>query len=247
MPMEIEGWDHARWTSTAAFPTRNAPFAGLGAVVLPGAEKKLAQNTTQGLKLIIRRCVESKFMAMGAGGVGGGAMYRAPTAEEVALSVVPKLQELGFEVVGEPKYMLDDNPVWMYRKVGKPLCKYELYLGSGPFTGLTTGTCQDKPTVENKIKFAPMSIYQWSADIRPVERELTEEKQREVLRVMRESHEVLGKISGLCIMAFKRTGKPFLVDPVPVPDPPTPNKSFFGTTALIIGLALAGMTFIKRT
>lgn len=247
MPMEIEGWDHARWTSTAAFPTRNAPFAGLGAVVPPGAKKKkVAQNTTPGLQILIRKCVESKFMASGAGGVGGGAVYRMPTEEEVYLSVVPKLQELGFEVVGKPKFVYDDNPVWMFRKIGKALCKYELYMGSGPFAGIIYA-CFDKPSLEDKIKFAPRAVYQWSAAIRPIDRQLPEERTREVLRVMRESHEVLGKIGGLCGLGFGRTRKPFKVVPIEVPDPPTPNKSFFGTTALIIGLALAGMTFIKRT
>jgi hypothetical protein len=246
MPMEIEGWDHARWTSTAAFPTRNAPFAGLGAVVLPGAEKKLPSNTTPGLKITIRKCVESKFMASGAGGVGGGEMYRMPTKDEVTLSVVPKLEELGFEVVGEPVFVQDASPVWMFRKVNKPLCAYQLYMGAGPFKGLTY-TCFKTPSVEDKIKFAPRAVYQWTVAIRPTDRELTEERGREVLRVMRESHQVLGKISGLCGLGFGRTRKPFKVEPVPVPDPPTPNKSFFGTTALIIGLALAGMTFIKRT
>ncbi len=162
------------------------------------------------------------------------------------LSVVPKLQDLGFEMVGQPKFVLDDNPVWMYRKVGKPLCAYQLYIGSGPFAGLTLPSCEKTPSLENKLKFAPRGIYQWSVAIRPIDRELTEEKTREVLRVMRESHETLKKISGLCGLGFGRTRRPFKIDPIEVPDPPTPGKGLFATTALVIGLALLGMNVIKR-
>lgn len=94
MPIEIEGIRGRRgWTSTSAIATHKAPFAGLG-VIRPSPTKK-----TDGLKVSIR--VESN--------------RRIPMSEFNIL-FLPALEAQGLEVVGRPKLIVEDSPIWVWRK-----------------------------------------------------------------------------------------------------------------------------------
>lgn len=229
-----------RWTTTSARATHNAPFAGLGTIEIP-------RGKALGLKIILPKAVESDWLAGGAGGPVGGYITRIPTKEEVSILIVPKLKEMGFKFIGEPKFVVDDNPMWSVRATTPEIrkmqgadCRYELYIGSGPFAGRAYSCFRQIPTLEEKIKRAPKGFFQWSAIIRPIDGKLPVERRGEVTKVVREANGALMSIVGEGGGITGRQKKPYTVEPIPVPKPKG------RAIAAIIGIGLSLLTWGGR-
>lgn len=93
MPIEIEGLKRG-WTSTSAIAVHKSPFAGLG-VIKPSPPAKM----TDGLRVSVH--VESN--------------RRIPLAEFNIL-LLPVLEALNLEVIGKPELVVEDSPIWVWRK-----------------------------------------------------------------------------------------------------------------------------------
>jgi hypothetical protein len=220
--------------------------AGLGAVA-PGPQKKV-----QGVRVAVR--VESNHRI---------------SAEEFGLAVMPVLQEYGLEIVGEPKLVIDDSPIWVWRKVPQdpsiPGVKpgdfaWMAVLGAGPLKGhegkvMALSDCTQKydPKTGQELDWKctvgtptvehtaelPKYVEDWSVSTRPVDLELPESKVGQLRAAMRGVRQKLQALAGGMVGTS--------VKPADVPAPkPAPKLAAATGTAAIIGIALAMLTWGKR-
>jgi len=244
MPMEIEGIRMRRgWTSTSAISTHKAPFAGLG--VLPTSPVK----TMQGLKVSV--LTESN---------------RSVPVGEFNLLFTPVLKELGLELVGKPKLAVDDQPIWVWRKLyqdpSDPAIKpgeyvYEAVLASGPFKGhvgpvMAPSDCTQKfdaqgreiswkcevgtPTVKDTAAL-PRYVSEWSVMLRPVTAEDMSSKKSEVSKALREPRGTLQKALQGSVGTQVKLAQV---------ESPKAKGTAGGATAAIIGIALAALAWTQR-
>jgi hypothetical protein len=118
----------------------------------------MPKGTVPGVRISIIKAVESTWLAQGAGGTSGatGHVTRTPTKGEISLLVIPPMQAEGFELVGEPTYVVDENPIWVWRR-NTSWCgtedPYQLVVGSGPFKGYPSWCMIGTPNVQETVKY----------------------------------------------------------------------------------------------
>ena len=183
------------------------------------------------------------------------------SSEEFALAVVPVLREQGLELVGEPKLVVDDSPIWVWRKMlgDKPEDTFFMaVVAAGPLKG-HEGTAMaplertqnyvpetgeenswkckvGTPTVKDTAEL-PKFVEDWSVMARPVDLELTESKVRQLRVAMRPVRQQLRALAGGSV------GSKIVAADVPAPK--AKAATVVGTSAAIIGIAL-GIYFANR-
>ena len=245
MPIEIAGISNRKgWTSTSAIATHKAPFAGLGTVA-PSPIKKM-----DGLQISV--LAESNRYIPGA---------------EFSVLFLPALKGLDLEIVGEPKLVVDDSPIWVWRKVpqepdpGSGIrpgdYAYEAVISSGPFKGhagiaMAPSDCTQKfDSKGNEISWKckmgtptvkdtaelPRYVSRWSVMLRPVTGEDLKTKRSQVSKALREPRQALQQAVGGIIGTQVKEAK--------VPTPKA-KAGGVGASAAIIGIALAMLTWTQR-
>ena len=190
------------------------------------------------------------------------------SAEEFGLAVLPVLQEHGLMVVGEPKLVVDDSPIWVWVKLPQdpsiPGIKpgdfaWMAVLNSGPLKGhegmvMAPSDCTQKynPKTGQELGWKckvgkptvkdtaelPKYVEDWSVTTRPVDLELPESKVGTLRQAMRS---VRQKLQGLAVTVGTS------VKGVDVEAPkPAPRLAAATGTAAIIGVALAMLTWGRR-
>ena len=198
-----------------------------------------------GVRVRVFKLVESTWQAAGAGASDGRSGYttRTPTKNEISLLVIPEMREEGFELVGSPQYAIDENPIWLWRLAEEvcknwcvPACKYQLYVGSGPFKGLP-GTClQGPPNVQDTVKWGDKAIVEWTAVFKSTDFEALSSKIGRLRELERNARSTLMLISGHGGEGGP-TRKGFTAEVVAIPEPKkTVAKA--ATIGAIIGVAL---------
>jgi len=245
MPIEIAGISNRKgWTSTSAIATHKAPFAGLGTVA-PSAIKKM-----DGLQISV--LAESNRYIPGA---------------EFSVLFLPALKGLDLEIVGEPKLVVDDSPIWVWRKVpqvpepGTGIrpgdYAYEAVISSGPFKGhistitVDLGNCaQVRDSKGQKPRDCkrgvptvkdtaelPRFVSRWSVNLRQATGEDLKTKRSQVSKALREPRQALQQAVGGIIGTQVKEIK------VPAPNA---KGGVVGASAAIIGIALAMLTWTQR-
>lgn len=248
MPIEIEaGLSRSRWTTTHPQVTARAPFAGLGAVApAPVAVPPMPKGTVPGIRIRIFKLVESTWMAAGAGASDGRSGYttRTPTKGEISLLTVPAMQAHGFELVGQPKYVVDEHPIWLWRSAiaackdwCAPQCTYQLYVGSGPFKGLTGSCMEGPPNVGDTVKHGAKAIVEWTGVFRSTDLELPSSKIGQIRETERSVRKVLAEIAGHGGEGGP-TRKDFKADVVAVPAPKKETGAAAVAIAAVVGIGL---------
>lgn len=227
------------------FPPRS--LAGLGEI-----EKKMPKGTVPGVRIRTLKDVESDWMASGAGGVESGFISRTPTKSEISLLIIPAMQELGFELVGTPKYIVDENPIWLWRS-NISRCKipnvedspkYELYVGLGPFKGLVGPCMWGPPNIGDTVKYGPKALVEWTAVFRSTDLESLSSKIGRVREIERHVHRDLLLTAGHGGEGGP-TRKDFAAEVVAIP--PKKKKVNAGTIGAIIGVALTIFSLSAKT
>jgi hypothetical protein len=215
-----------------------------------GAVPPNPQKVTEGVRVALR--VESNHRV---------------SAEELGLAVIPVLNKLGLQIAGEPKLIVDDSPIWVWKKMlpDKPEETYfQATVAVGPLKGhegtaMAPTNCTQKydpqtgeeiswkcklgtPTVKNTAEL-PRFVSDWSVMARPADLELPESKVKQLKLALRD---VRAQLRGL-VGAGCMVGSSVKVVEVPAPKPPAPKvvKAAVGSAA-IIGIALAMLTWGKK-
>jgi hypothetical protein len=161
----------------------------------------MPKGTVPGVRISIIKAVESTWLAQGAGGTSGatGHVTRTPTKGEISLLVIPPMQAEGFELVGEPKYVVDENPIWVWRR-NTSWCgtedPYQLVVGSGPFKGYPSWCMIGTPNVQETVKYGDKAIVLWSAVFRSTDLELLTTKLGRLRVLERHARRDLALIAG---------------------------------------------------
>lgn len=226
MPMEIEhhtrrglprqsggGLAGTSWTTTRVAPTMNAPFAG---VDLSAVQAKLPEGKTLGVKV----------------GMVGQAPGRAPTLNELNALFLPVIRSHQFEVVGTPKYVLDDNPVWTW-KYDAPNNVWEAVIASGPFAGQTGSVLalnqNERPTLKDTLD-NPKGLFSYSVVLRPTNLEMPEGKAGILMKAIRDARRPYSNLG----ISFSSK-----YSIVPVAAPKNPEKKGALATAALIGIGIS--------
>lgn len=233
MVMEIEG---TRWTTTSAIAPHNAPFAGLG-VVARSPDKK-----SKGFRVGIR--IEGN---------------RLITEAEFNLLLVPVLKNLQLDLAANPRLVIEDSPVWVWRVIRdeRGPAGYEAVLATGALKGhsgqiMAPSDCTevyDKNTGQSlawKCKMGtptqkdtaelPRFVEDWSVLVRPANLEAAGSKIGTIRQALREPSRQLQAVARTVYTSVKA---------VDVPAPKMKGGAAVVTSAAIIGIALAMFTWFQ--